>query len=108
LPHEFSRGLELVWPGTKSGWHGRRMARDDDGRRKGRKRAAIIGLIVLPRFMHLPAYAVIAVCRSPGRRLEKIHPHRHVGDHIPGVGLDAVAGHRIRDAGVLRGGPISI
>ena len=27
---------------------------------------------------------------------------RHHGDHLPGLGLDAVAGHRIRDAGVLR------
>ena len=70
--------------------------------RRGRTRAAIIGLIALAAFLHLPAYAVIGRFADLQAPLDKSSPHCHYRDHLPGMGPDAVAGDRIRDAGVLR------
>ena len=51
--------------------------------------------------MHLPAYAVIGRFADLQLPLDKSVPDRHHGDHLPGLGADAVAGDRIGDAGVL-------
>src|SRR5882672_9153174 len=81
-----------------------RMAGDDNGRPKGPKTRGDRRPDCLRRD-HAPAGLCRdrQVCQSPGAA-GKIHPHRDVGDHLPGVGFDAVAGHRIGDAGVLRAG----
>ena len=66
--------------------------------RRGRKRTAIIGLIVFAAIMHLPAYAVIGRFADLQEPLDKSDPDRHHRDHPAGMGPDAVAGHRIGNA----------
>ena len=72
------------------------------GGRRGRKRAALIGLVIFAALMHLPAYAVIGRFADLRDAARQILADRDDGHHCAGLGPDAVAGHRIRDAGVLR------
>ncbi len=78
------------------------MARDDDGRTSRAKAPRGHRADSLCRD-HAPAGLCgdRPLCGSAGPA-RQIHPHRHHGDGIPGLGPDAVAGNRIRDAGVLR------
>ena len=70
------------------------------GARRKRTRA-VIGLLVLAAFLHLPAYAVIGRFADLQAPLDKPTLIVMYGNDLPGLGPDAVAGDRIGDAGVL-------
>ena len=69
---------------------------------RGRRKRAIIALIVFAAVMHLPAYAVIGRFADLAAAARQARADRHHRHHFPRLGADAVAGHRIGHAGVLR------
>ena len=79
-----------------------RVGRDDDGRPQGAQTRRA-DRPVRPGRDHASAGLCgdRPVCGSAAAA-RQIQPYRHHGDHIPGLGPDAVAGDRIRDQGVLR------
>src|ERR1019366_3958855 len=100
-PHELGRSAYLVCPArTPAGMA--RMARDDDGWTSRAKTRRGHRTDCLCRD-HAPAGLCRdrPVCGSAGAARQTL-PHRHHLDHLAGLGPDAVAGDRIRDAGVLR------